>query len=69
MNQQLFERLVTQIRSGEDSGLRFVFQETNRYCVRTLIKTTSCEMADAEDIFMDAMLIFREIFCRGNWYN
>lgn len=65
MNTQLFERLVTQIRKGEDRGLQSVFDETNRYCVRTLIKKTSCDTADAEDIFMDAMLIFRENILSG----
>ncbi|MDX2245869.1 MAG: sigma-70 family RNA polymerase sigma factor [Bacteroidia bacterium] len=60
MNLLIFQRLVRQIQNGDDKGLQYVFDETNRYCVRTLIKKTRCDTADAEDIFMDAMLIFRE---------
>ena len=65
MNKDLFQRLATQIRNGDDRGLQFVFDETNRYCVRTLIKKTNCEVADAEDLFMDALLIFRENMLSG----
>lgn len=65
MDRQTFQRLTTRIQNGDPRGLQHVFDETHRYCVRTMIKKTRCEEADAEDIFMDAMLIFRENVLSG----
>ena len=60
MNEVAFQRLKEQIQTDNPRGLKFVFDETNRYCTRTLIKKTGCSMDDAEDIFMDSIIIFRE---------
>ncbi len=60
MTDQRFRQLATQIKNGDNQGLEYVFAETSRYCVRTLIKKTNCNLADAEDVYMDAILIFRE---------
>ncbi|GAB4413197.1 MAG: hypothetical protein OHK0039_19850 [Bacteroidia bacterium] len=43
----------------------YVFRESSRYCTRTLVKKTGCDLADAEDIFMDALIIFRENLLSG----
>ncbi len=65
MSEETFLQLKKQIQQGNDRGLSFVFEETNRYCVRTLIKKTQCDAADAEDLYMDAIIIFRENILSG----
>lgn len=65
MTERAFIELQQQIQKNDEQGLRSVFEQGNRYCVRTLIKKTNCSLADAEDIFMDAILIFRENMLNG----
>lgn len=65
MTERAFIELQQQIRKNDDRGLRSVFEQGNKYCVLTLIKKTNCTKADAEDIFMDAILIFRENILNG----
>lgn len=65
MREQAFEQLTQQLKSGKAEGLHWVFRETHEYCVRTLVKKTTCEWQDAEDIYMDAVLIFRENILSG----
>ncbi|MEO0470204.1 MAG: sigma-70 family RNA polymerase sigma factor [Bacteroidota bacterium] len=65
MNQPAFSNLVQQIRDGDGKAMSYVFGESSQYCIRTLIKKTNCDMADAEDIYMDAILIFRENILSG----
>lgn len=65
MNERNFQQLATQIKTDDKRGLEFVFEETSRYCIRTLIKKTSCNLADAEDVYMDAIIIFRENILSG----
>ena len=65
MTERAFLALKQQIVNNDERGLREVFEQGNRYCVRTLLKKTHCSEADAEDIFMDALLIFRENLLSG----
>lgn len=65
MTDQAFQELRDQISGGESAGLRRVFEETHRYCVRTLMKKTQCAESDAEDLYMDAVLVFRENVLSG----
>ncbi len=60
MTDQTFAELSEQIKAGDEQGLQTVYQEGSQYCIRTLVKKTGCTVADAEDIFMDAVLVFRE---------
>lgn len=65
MTERAFIQLQQQIQRNDSRGLGDVFEQGNRYCVRTLIKKTNCSQADAEDIFMDAIIIFRENMLNG----
>ncbi len=60
MTESELQELRDQIRKGDDKGLRLVFEQTHRYCTRTLVKKTGVNTEDAEDLYMDALLIFRE---------
>lgn len=60
MTEAAFNNLISQIKTGDKSGLGQVYDQTHRYCVLTLIKKTGCRKDDAEDLYMDAILVFRE---------
>jgi RNA polymerase sigma factor (sigma-70 family) len=60
MTETAFNILLSQIKSGDKAGLGQVYDQTHKYCVLTLIKKTGCTKDDAEDLFMDAILVFRE---------
>ncbi|MEM7657009.1 MAG: hypothetical protein AAF399_12825, partial [Bacteroidota bacterium] len=65
MTDLAFQQLRTHISAGDPAGLKQVFEETHYYCVRTLMKKTRCDEADAEDLYMDAVLVFRENVLSG----
>ncbi len=65
MTESAFQDLVIQVKSGDERGLKTVFELSSRYCIRTLIKKTRCSQEDAEDLYMDAILIFRENILAG----
>jgi RNA polymerase sigma factor (sigma-70 family) len=59
------QELREQISQGDERGLTYVFEQSHRYCVRGLVKNTGCDTEDAEDLFMDALLVFRENVLSG----
>jgi len=65
MTERAFDILQQQLNKGDNTGLRTVYEQCQMYCIRTLQKKTNCSTADAEDIFMDALLIFRENVLSG----
>ncbi|MDP5169646.1 MAG: RNA polymerase sigma factor [Bacteroidia bacterium] len=65
MGENEFQVLITQLKKGNEAGLAQVYRETSQYCIRTLIKKTSIPTEDAEDLLMDAILIFRENVLSG----
>lgn len=59
MRTQEFQRLKEQLQKGDTDGLKWVFEQCGRYCVGTLIQKTNCDQADAEDLLMEAIIVFR----------
>ena len=57
--------IISQIRDTKPEALQYVYNHCREYCLRRLRKCTSCSPPDAEDIFMDAILIFRENVLKG----
>lgn len=55
-----WDGILDRIKENDSSALAEVFHSANAYCIRTLRKKTSCDKEDAEDLFMDAILVFRE---------
>ena len=60
MNQPQFERIIAQLRAGDNRPLKVLFEECADHCVRGLQRHTGCSPEDAEDAFQDAVLQFRE---------
>lgn len=57
--------ILTGLRDGDERVLSDVYTLANKYCIRTLIRKTNCDKEDAEDLFMDSILIFRENVLKG----
>jgi RNA polymerase sigma factor (sigma-70 family) len=57
--------LRTQLNQGDEQLLAQVYAHCRTYCLRGLMKQTGCSTEDAEDLFMDALLIFRENVLSG----
>lgn len=53
------EEIRQQLEKGDTQCLEFMFREYGAFCIANLRKDTGCEQEDAEDIFVDAVLIFR----------
>lgn len=52
--------LIQQIKQADPNALQYIYNHGKDYCIGRLCRTTRCHASDAEDIFMDAILIFRE---------
>lgn len=59
MNLDLKE-LVQHLKRNDNTCLKTIFLEHGNYCTKNLIKKTNCSVEDADDIFIDAIINFRE---------
>ena len=57
--------LIRQVQQADPEALQYVYNHCRAYCLRRLGSSTTCSLVDAEDIFMDALLIFRENVMTG----
>lgn len=60
MNQADFDALVSELKAGNNRSLQPIFEHHADFCINNLVRKTSCSVAEAEDIFMDSILNFRE---------
>lgn len=65
MKQRDLEELLRQMKDGDNSGLNSIFMTHARYCISGLVKKHSCSREDAEDIYADSVLNFREKLIDG----
>ena len=59
------DQLIEQIKQANPDALQYLYNHHKAYCVGKLCRTFRCSPSDAEDIFMDALLIFRENVMQG----
>ncbi len=59
MTNEAFQRMAQELKAGNNQTLDTVFKKHYGYCVAWLQQKYQCEQPDAEDIFMDALLVFR----------
>ncbi len=52
--------ILQSLQQGDNQALTAVYQQVSGYCIRTLLRKTTCSPEDAEDLLMDAILIFRD---------
>ena len=59
------EKVRAQLLKGDNSCLQFIFDQHGQYCINRIQLKYNSNPEDAEDIFTDAMLSFRENILSG----
>ena len=65
MNQAKLLDLKKRIKNRDPEIYRMILQESGSYCINQLMRKTNCSVEDAEDVLMDAILIFRDNIVSG----
>lgn len=60
MDQQELKRLINQLKRGDNSALKGIYQSCADYCIQKLMRETNISLQEAEDAFIDAIMNFRE---------
>jgi RNA polymerase sigma factor (sigma-70 family) len=60
MEHQEFIGLKLQLKTGNNDELKFIFEANALYCIHKLVSEHRCSKDDAEDIYSDSVLNFRE---------
>lgn len=55
-----FRRLASELKSGDNTTFKIIFEQYASYCISKLIRQFKCSREDAEDIYVEAILNFRE---------
>lgn len=59
------KELIASLKRNDNACLKVMFEEYSDQCTKRLIKKTDCTEEDAEDIFVDSILNFRERLLTG----
>lgn len=59
------EELKTQLLTGDNSVLKFIYETHGGYCVSNIQRKFKCPLEDAEDILVDAIINFRDKLLAG----
>ena len=52
--------MIKALQQGDGSGLEMVFQTSKLYCVRHVMSRTQCSLAEAEELFVEAVVNFSD---------
>ena len=65
MDHKAFIKLTEELKAGDNKALKEVFQANSAYCISKLIAKFRCFREDAEDIYTDSILNFRDKLISG----
>lgn len=54
------KELIESFKQGKSEAITFIFEEFGPYCVENLQVRTHCSLEDAKEVFIEAILNFRE---------
>lgn len=54
------ETITKELKSGNNNCLKSLFEKYSDYCISNLMRKYDCLPEDAEDIFLDSLLVFRD---------
>ncbi len=60
-----WDAIINDLKNGNNEVLRIFFQKHATYCISRLTNENQCSKADAEDIFVDAIMSLREKLIEG----
>jgi RNA polymerase sigma factor (sigma-70 family) len=55
-----YNKLAAELKSAKNDSLKDIFLQHSKYCIGRLVKDHKCSREDAEDIYVDSVLNFRE---------
>ncbi len=59
------ETIISELKSGDNNYLEYIFIEYSVYCITNLQKKVKCSKEEAEDIFIEAVMNFRDKIITG----
>ncbi len=65
MNADEISALKTRLEAGDRATYKSLMVQTGDYCIKRLMAQRSCTYEDAEDLYMDALLDFRDQLLEG----
>ena len=65
MERNELNEIIKQLKEGNNIFLQKIFEEHGLYCIKQLKIKYNCPVEDAEDIFIEAVLNFREKVIKG----
>lgn len=65
MEYKEFLNLRDELRSGDHKQFKAIFEENSSYCIRKLLSNFKCSREDAEDIYIDSVMNFRDKVISG----
>ena len=69
MKKQPVDVAKVELEAGNNRLLQWVYDEHRKFCQEYLQKKKGCRLEDAEDIFMDAIVILRENILGGRLHH
>ncbi|MEL6845614.1 MAG: sigma-70 family RNA polymerase sigma factor, partial [Bacteroidota bacterium] len=60
-----YASLLARIRNGDSQALAEVMRDSATYCAKVLVKNTGCQYEEAQDYFIEAVLILRDKVLKG----
>ena len=58
-------QIEASLKADDNKALHFIYTEYGKYCVNRLVSLKSCSIEEAEDLFIEGVMIFREKILRG----
>ena len=65
MEQSELADIKSELLKGNNRCLEIIFREEADFCIQNLVKSTTCPKDEAEDIFVESVLNFREKLIAG----
>jgi|GEM_PF-979994 len=53
-------KIIQTIKEGDNRPLKIIFERYSAYCIKPLLRKTDCSEDEAKDIFIEAVMNFRE---------
>lgn len=67
MSKEKFDlkQIEASLKADDNKALHFIYTEYGKYCIDQLVSVKSCSVEEAEDLFIEAVMIFREKILNG----
>ncbi|MEM9857774.1 MAG: hypothetical protein AAF843_10470 [Bacteroidota bacterium] len=62
MSKERFDlrQIEASLKADDNKALNYIYTKYGKYCINQLVSVKSCSVQEAEDLFVEAVMIFRE---------